>query len=361
MDTSMTKKVKFPIAAVFAFVYAVLYFYFNSYVIIHYDTINGLIHLCPYVLVGVMLLRKKNDVFLCGSIAIFVLSSFLKFIFYSPATMARNFIEFIAVILLLFIALSNCADNRIKAYFENYSVVSKKIWFIPMSVKILGCIIDIYELHNFKVLYGDVYFHYVEFIYIVLDILFFAFAALWLINPYSADEQKSPESVSDTSPSVECGAENCGMIKHILLLLFTFGIWNYIWIYRTTKFLNNTPGVKYNSPTSKLLLCMFVPFYQIYWLYSQGQRIDTFSKSKRINNTDIATVCLLLGFFMPNIAFVLMQDRINAICMTSASYSAASKAPEINYDEIKKYKELLDSGIITIEEFEAKKKQILGL
>ena len=30
-------------------------------------------------------------------------------------------------------------------------------------------------------------------------------------------------------------------------------------------------------------------------------------------------------------------------------------------DEIKKYKELLDQGAITVEEYEAKKKQILGL
>ena len=32
-----------------------------------------------------------------------------------------------------------------------------------------------------------------------------------------------------------------------------------------------------------------------------------------------------------------------------------------NADELKKYKELLDSGVITQEEFDAKKKQILGL
>ncbi len=34
---------------------------------------------------------------------------------------------------------------------------------------------------------------------------------------------------------------------------------------------------------------------------------------------------------------------------------------ESNADELKKYKELLDSGIITQEEFDAKKKQLLGL
>jgi predicted Zn-dependent peptidase len=32
-----------------------------------------------------------------------------------------------------------------------------------------------------------------------------------------------------------------------------------------------------------------------------------------------------------------------------------------NADELKKYKELLDAGIITQEEFDAKKKQLLGL
>lgn len=35
--------------------------------------------------------------------------------------------------------------------------------------------------------------------------------------------------------------------------------------------------------------------------------------------------------------------------------------PQSNADELKKYKELFDSGIITQEEFDAKKKQLLGL
>lgn len=35
--------------------------------------------------------------------------------------------------------------------------------------------------------------------------------------------------------------------------------------------------------------------------------------------------------------------------------------PQSNADELKKYKELLDSGVITQEEFDAKKKQLLGL
>lgn len=38
-----------------------------------------------------------------------------------------------------------------------------------------------------------------------------------------------------------------------------------------------------------------------------------------------------------------------------------NKAPSSNADELKKYKEILDSGIISQEEFDAKKKQLLGL
>ena len=37
------------------------------------------------------------------------------------------------------------------------------------------------------------------------------------------------------------------------------------------------------------------------------------------------------------------------------------RVPESDSDELKKYKELLDSGIITQEEFDAKKRQILGV
>jgi hypothetical protein len=40
---------------------------------------------------------------------------------------------------------------------------------------------------------------------------------------------------------------------------------------------------------------------------------------------------------------------------------AKHDAPQSEADELKKYKDLLDSGIITQEEFDAKKKQLLGL
>lgn len=41
--------------------------------------------------------------------------------------------------------------------------------------------------------------------------------------------------------------------------------------------------------------------------------------------------------------------------------SIKEAAPQSNADELKKYKELLDAGVITQEEFDAKKKQLLGV
>ena len=40
---------------------------------------------------------------------------------------------------------------------------------------------------------------------------------------------------------------------------------------------------------------------------------------------------------------------------------AAVPPKNVNVDELKKYKELLDQGIITQEEFDTKKKQLLDL
>ena len=53
----------------------------------------------------------------------------------------------------------------------------------------------------------------------------------------------------------------------------------------------------------------------------------------------------------------LLIERQNKLTSTTIK----QEIPQSNADELKKYKELLDSGVITQEEFEAKKNQLLGL
>lgn len=166
-----------------------------------------------------------------------------------------------------------------------------------------------------------------------------------------------------TNIGVDMSDGYIGLGKHIVLCLFTFGIWYWIWIYRTTAYLNRTPNAEQYNPTSKLLLFIFVPFYSIYWYYKHGGRIDTLSHSRNPNQSDMATICLVLGIFIPIVACILMQDRINSLCTATniANNFSAPQQEEKQFENIKQLKELLDSGIITQEEFEAKKKQLLGL
>jgi len=162
------------------------------------------------------------------------------------------------------------------------------------------------------------------------------------------------------------------MTKHILLLLFTFGIWQYIWIHRTTAYLNRTPNAEKYNPATKLLLCMFVPFYSIYWTYKHAQRVDTLLKMKNPAHSDIATTFLIISIFIPVVAYIMTQDKINTIAKNEAPpvyRSSPVNAPPpkteestfTHLEEVKRLKELFDTGVITQEEFDAKKKQILNL
>ena len=220
------------------------------------------------------------------------------------------------------------------------------------------------------------------------------------------------------------------MVKHVLLLLFTFGIWLLIWIYRTTEYTNRVRDEERRDPTGKLLLCMFVPFYLIYWTYKTAQRIDKLSVERGLPG-DSATLMLVLEIVFSILPPIMMQDKINKIASAPAgsfrtsppqnyapqnyapqnyapeNYAPQNYAPE-NYApqpdapqtyapenyapqpeapqnyapenyapqpdapqtygpragaaaELRQYKQLLDDGVITPEEFEAKKKQILGI
>lgn len=134
------------------------------------------------------------------------------------------------------------------------------------------------------------------------------FASLYSLKPKKLKHVKIAESRSEMY---------CGLAKHILLLLFTFGIWDLIWTYRTTKH-TNIPGEEYRNPTNKLLLCMFVPFYSIFWTYKTAQRIDKLASAAGITS-EIATVSLILSIFVPLIPPILMQDKLNAIVSAEAN------------------------------------------
>ncbi|MBR2413360.1 MAG: DUF4234 domain-containing protein [Clostridia bacterium] len=219
----------------------------------------------------------------------------------------------------------------------------------------------------------------ISLIYLCSTLISFIFAvamlllAKWALDPYEKEKPISNSFADNNTATVnsvlDYNEAYCELVKHILLSLFTCGIWTLIWIHKTTKVLNKTPDAEQYDPTKKLLLCMFVPFYMVYWFKKHGERIDKLNAMQN-NKSDNATMYLLLGLFIPVVACILMQDNINKLCIAAntAAYTTATvqasapvNAEKSNVELLKEYKDLLDTGAITQEEFDAKKQQLLNL
>ena len=270
-----------------------------------------------------------------------------------------NLLYFLSSSLLLIATIALCNQTFVKVDLTNIRKITKKFFFLPALLALVGAI-----CLWFRITHIDEYSYSRLSIWTIardiFECLFLLSFAKWLVKPFV---KQIPQQMveNDTTYSTNASDEAyCSLGKHIVLCLFTFGIWYLIWTYRTTKYLNKTPNAVYYNPTSKLLLCMFVPFYSIYWFYKHGQRIDSFSKAKGLNHSDMATLCLILGIFIPIVACIIMQDKINTLCITKGMPEKQG-AENQTAEQLKKYKELLDSGVITQEEFNAKKKQLLGL
>lgn len=177
----------------------------------------------------------------------------------------------------------------------------------------------------------------------------------------------SQKEITFPASSTAYGKSYKSLVPHVLLLLFTCGIYYLVWIYRTTDSLNACKNEEYRNPVNKLLLCMFVPFYSIYWTYKSAHRIDTLGYEKGIQG-DTATLSLILSLFVPILPPILMQSKLNSVIMAdrvspavATAMQYAAKPVDNGYNDLEKLKELYDKGVITEEEFTEKKKQVLGI
>lgn len=264
---------------------------------------------------------------------------------------------------------------------EGMKKTAKKLAVIPFVLLLIACIVKAF---SFMIDVVNDYGYGFRFQYYLRNLIMLAIYVLLLIGTkkaveaYAYPEGKPVKTVTRANGTVtEAGDGYIGMAKHVLLLLFTFGIWLYIWIWRTTQYTNRAPGEEERNPTKKMLLCMFIPFYSIFWTYKTAQRIDAIAKTRGMSS-EIATPCLVLAIFVSFVPPILMQDKINAIALKEGAPAEAPVQPTVPEaepvsaapvqtiadgipEELEKYKRLLDNGVITQEEFDAKKKQLLGL
>lgn len=333
------------------------------------------------IVFAISLIRNKKDALALIGAAGLTLSRLIVLIMYFSIGNLLSVLAYASIFALLLMFVVPTIDSG-KILGENPERLRGLVACIPAAIALLANIVTILQVSITIIMFGaPVYVVITN----ILSSLLFGIAetgALLLIGAWTLDEEvpareMPPIENLNFQAEYERKKENeqrddgyYDLAMHVILLLVTCGIWRCIWIYRTTDYLNRCPGEEYRDPVCKLLLCMFVPFYYIYWTYKSAQRVDKMSAAKEIP-CDISTLCLILSIFVAIVPPILIQMKINGLTESTAKpqspakeQQAAPHAAASSIDaaeEIRKFKELLDSGAITREEYDAKKKQLLDI
>ena len=219
--------------------------------------------------------------------------------------------------------------------FEKSRAGFRHLWFVPPAFLLLATVLQqlLYMAYGLSWYGGYSMFtgsHFAIFIVLLVAMVAIGILALnpellddYATTSFAAGGCDQPQGSADyTSGTYSSEAQYSyqpqkpngyfDMVPHILLLLFTFGIWRLIWVYKTTEFLNCTPNEPERTPVCQLLLFMFVPFYSFYWIYASCKRIDTLGYYKNIPG-EITVMCVICEIFINLLTPMFMQDKINNI------------------------------------------------
>ena len=353
---SSKKTIKFPIAAVFFFIIIAIRFvgtislwgnfkYGIVGVFPMYDVqpINqyNLVETLLLLAIGVLFLMKRRDNLLVIVLAVLSGAMFLSACFSGSGISLRYAI----MPMLPFVALTALAVLKLGDKDEAQLGWVKYLWLLPGLLGIPRFLVGSYW-GMFDMILG------------VLLVVALFFAGYWLVFPYVSEKSRFG------SNGAKAGEGYIDMAKHVILTLLIGGVWTPIWIYRTTCYCNRVKNGAFHKPVANLLLFMFVPFYSIYWYAKQGQRLDAIAQEHG-DSAESAMTYLLLGIFVPLVAVILMQDRINKIARNTYAEPLQPVKDDNNndasFEKLRELKSLLDAGVITEDEFAAKKKQLLEL
>ncbi len=196
--------------------------------------------------------------------------------------------------------------------------------------------------------------------------------------------QNSPR-LTGLSPTL---AERRSIAVCILLSFFTFGIYLIYWKYTLCKKVRAWCGEPENCGGEAACLVL-VPFYSLYWMYTRGKKIWEASQARGFYAQDNSVVYLLLDLFgLGFVAYGLLQHEFNKIADCCCGGQEApdaftpsvpngpavsqpvvpqpadpvKEAPPVEKtveERLAELRSLLDKGLITQEEFEDKRRDIL--
>ena len=329
---------------------------------------SDLVTFAAYVFFAVVLFLNRRDMLLYLAPAGLALAAAIQLATASyTGVWAAHILSNLCFFLAALVLTAWAACPYVEAL-KKHQPVTETLWFLPGILAFVAALLATLA-----------YMHVMAFLSNILVVGLYFLMALTVVFPDGNPMQDLEPQPAPTEPSVPVaeGEEpreplptwqpkvwdgRCDMLKHILLLLFTFGVWYAIWIYRTTGFLNGTRDSSERNPTNQLLLCIFVPFYLIYWVYQSARRTDVQAADLGIP-CDLGVLCLVMAFFVPLLPPILMQDKFNRFSEPAPPVRTAARdlPPQELSALLRTYKELQEEGLISPEDYEAKKNQLLNL
>lgn len=191
------------------------------------------------------------------------------------------------------------------------------------------------------------------------------------------------ETCPNTSPKFYF--EHRSVALCIFLSFTTFGIYFIYWFVRIVKQVKEFHG-DYSSYAGEVWLNLLVPFYGLYWLFTRNRQmyLDAYQRGETMK--DSSGTCLVFAILgMPLISYAIMQNNMNRyteiqkikiqnvpkpqipvpshVNITREAHINNNAEPvkkETNIkDKLKELQDMLSSGLITQEDYDNKKQEIL--
>ena len=205
-----------------------------------------------FVALCISLLMKKRNFIVVGSFSIIAIC--MLYLAFRNLNAGDNFqiywlstklAQFTAYIILALISLVFCEPQIIKSDLSKFANILKKLYFVPAIALIVNLFIPII----YYAMQGFISAGFSNIIDKVLNIVGILLIAKWIVDPYKKEVAVKENQINDTTGEAINEEAYCSLGKHIVLCLFTFGIWYLIWIHRTTKHLT------LNSTTLQISYC----------------------------------------------------------------------------------------------------------
>ena len=350
LEANEPRKLRFNVGAIFLILYVIVELIDFIPNLELYSPFSRLISALDYIsliALAVVTIIKKRGIPLVAVTGLVLLIHLVNF------GISIGYI--VTIILYTSMLLMALLDLNIEAL-KKYESIIKKAFIIVFAISAILNIVSCFSYilnPNYILTILDIGSRILLTIFYLLGIFL---TGSWISDPYEKPKTASNKTSSDNTVSTNESFISLG--KHVVLLLFTCGILLLMWIYKTTRFTNSLKGEPERNPTSKLILYIFIPFYSIYWTYKTAALVDNMAKEKNLQS-DLSTICLILAIFVPFVPPILIQDKINQI--VTAPEATAAQQTDAAVSEFEKYKSMFENGLITEEEYNAKRKQLLGL